>query len=188
MAGSVDHLEVRRTPEPQELGPREVPVVSPNLVKGHDVIDLGGPKEPLLRYRAGSALSPTKGADVLARCRPEFPGDHAGRVPPNVSAGLAVGPEIEVRAVAEDRLATDAAVPGTLRESLLAVGSWRNPELFGSPQPPGWGAGPCRKRPRETIGPEGVLAPVGVDREARRGWDERSAKSMHHHAFGEDRR
>ena len=81
MGGAVDHLQVRRAPEGEKVGPGKVLALAPHLEQRHAVVDLGAAQEPPPGRRAAALLDAFEQAELVARRVPELPRRDAGRVP-----------------------------------------------------------------------------------------------------------
>src|SRR6516164_7479772 len=123
---------------------------------------------------------------MIARRRPQVPGDHAGGVPDGIPV-RATTPQVHMPAEPVDWLAADAAEAGPKRIMAFSVGCGRNPEaphqpirflilrfaatpsgaiwlLVGKlPSPSGRPAVLCRERAGEPVGPHWMRPPIGID-------------------------
>src|ERR1700674_5013265 len=69
---------------------------------------------------------------MIARRRPQVPGDHAGGMPNGVHVGVAI-PQIDMPAEPVDLLSADAAEAGPAREAALRIGGGGHPETRRQP-------------------------------------------------------
>src|SRR6516162_7126261 len=120
---------------------------------------------------------------MIARRRPQVPGDHAGGVPNGIPV-RATTPQVHMPAEPVDWLAADAAEAGPKRIMAFPVGRGRHPEaphqpirflilrfapaaiwlLVGKPPCPSRRrAALCRERAGEPVGPYWMRSPIGID-------------------------
>jgi hypothetical protein len=116
MSIAIDDLQVRHAPEAEQRRPWGVAVLTPHPEQRHAVIDLGGLPQPSAGLGAAAPLDALEDARMVARRRPQVPGDHAGGVPYGILVGAAI-PQVDVPAESVDRLAADAAVSPPARLS-----------------------------------------------------------------------
>ena len=113
MGGAVDHLQVRRAPEGEKVGPGKVLALAPHLEQRHAVVDLGAAQEPPPGRRAAALLDAFEQAELVARRVPELPRRDAGRVPLPAARAAGAG-KIAVPAEAEHRWPQMQQCPGPL--------------------------------------------------------------------------
>src|SRR6516225_3721424 len=77
---AVDHLQIGCAPEAQELRPRCVALLAPDLEERRLVVDLGAAPEPSAATGAAALLHALQELHLVARRVPEAPGDDAGRM------------------------------------------------------------------------------------------------------------
>src|SRR4051812_7818921 len=129
VGGPVDHLQVRRAPEGEKVGPGKVLAIAPHLEQRHAVVDLGAAQEPPPGRRAAALLDAFEQAELVARRVPELPRRDAGRVPLPAARAAGAG-EITVPAEAEHWLAADGAMPLPPGKARVAVRRRRRPEAL----------------------------------------------------------
>ena len=112
-------------PKTEQRRPGSVPVLTPNPVQGDPVIDFSRAQQPLARFRTAVALTDLERSNLVARRRPELPGNDAGRMPYGVFVRGAASPEIRMPAQAVDWLPTDAAMTWAARMKRLPIGCRR---------------------------------------------------------------
>src|SRR5215217_2167332 len=188
MGATVDDLQVRRSPEGEEVGPGQIAVPARNLEQRDAVVDLGAPQEPPSGRPATPSLQALQEARLIARRVPELPGRDARRVP--LAAARAAGArKVAVPAEPEHRLAADAAGPRPLGEALLAIRRRRGPEaLVLAPAPALRRAAAAGERPGEAVGAQGMGPPVELDRPRRQLGDPARRERVAQHRLRESLR
>jgi len=170
---AVDHLKVGHAPIRQQRGPRGVAHFAPDAEQRHPVVDLGGLPQPPAGLRATPRLQAPEQPALIGRRAPQPPRHHAGGVPhrPLVRPGV---PQVAVPAEAIDRLAAHAAGSRAAEKLRLAIRRRRIAECrrqalgrSDAPGPAGRRAASRCQRPRQTVGADGVGAPIAVDRQPR---------------------
>src|SRR2546427_4145312 len=165
-------------------------MLSPYAEQRYTMIDLCGLPQASAGLSAAPLLQPLEDGRVVARRRPEIPGNHAGGVPGGIVVRAAI-PQVHVPAEPVDRLTADATEARPAGVALLAIGRRRNPEtcrwpvrlavvrftaapfhasrfFIGKPPRPTrrYAAAP-RQRAGEPVGPHRMGPPIGIDREPR---------------------
>src|SRR5688500_4546986 len=112
----VDDLQVRGAPEAEQLRPRPLAVLAPDAEQGRTMIDLGALEQPRAGLAAAPLLPAPQQTVVVARSGPELPRRNAAGMPGGLAVDVPVTPEVAVPSETENRLAADAAMPGTERK------------------------------------------------------------------------
>src|SRR5258708_8970385 len=102
-------------------------MLAPHAEQRHEMIALCGLPQAPAGLSAAPLLQPLEDARIVARGRPEIPGNHAGGVPHGVPVGAAI-PQVHVPTEPVDRLTADATEARPACEAPLAIGRGRNPE------------------------------------------------------------
>ena len=169
MGRTVDHLEVRKTPECQQIGPGQVAVVGPSAEERNAMVDLGSSEQPGPRYRTTAVLQLGEDGAIVVRVRPHFPGDDAARMPRCALIWGAGAFPLSVPAKPEDWLAADdtltsaggARLPERQRRS--SVAGRQIIQRAEPPSPSGRRATAGGKASSEAVGTQRMSAPVAID-------------------------
>ena len=97
MCVAVDHLQVGPAPEVEELGPRQIALLAPDLEQGRAVVHFGGLPQPRTAGGTAPVLQFPQEPGVVAGCIPQLPGDDAGGVPDGILVGPFV-PQVDMPA------------------------------------------------------------------------------------------
>jgi hypothetical protein len=169
MGRTVDHLEVRKTPECQQIRPGQVAVVGPSAEERNAMVDLGSSEQPGPRYRTTAVLQLGEDGAIVVRVRPHFPGDDTARMPHcALIRGTGAFP-LSMPAKPEDWLAADdtltsaggARLPERQRRS--SVAGWQIVQRAEPPLPSGRCATVESKASSEAVGTQRMSVPVAID-------------------------
>jgi hypothetical protein len=181
MSVAVDDMQVWHAPIVQQVRPRHTPILAPDAIERYAVIYLRILPEATARLAATTRLKPSQQRRLFARRVPELPCDDACAMPAGALV-RALAPQVDMPPELIDWLSAHAAETQTTGEGILSIRCGRDTEcwrhsvlsLAELPHPTNWLAASHRQGAREAISADGMVAPIGVDRETRRRWNERS--------------
>ena len=193
MRVAIDDLQVRQTPIMEQVRPAQTPILVPDAIKRHAMIDFRVLPEAAARLPAAACLKSSQQGRLFAWRIPELPSDDACTMPGGALV-RAFAPQVEMPAEVIDTLSAHAAKAGAACKGLFSIGRGRDTKCRGHsalrlaelPRPSVRLAASRRQRTRETIRAKRMSAPEGVDGEPRRRRNEWPGKRPAKHAGWEN--
>ena len=193
MRVAIDDLQVRQTPIMEQVRPAQTPILVPDAIKRHAMIDFRVLPEAAARLPAAACLKSSQQRRLFAWRIPELPSDDAGAMPGGALV-RAFAPQVDMPAEVIDTLSAHAAEAGAACKGLFSIGRGRDTKCRGHsalrlaelPRPSVRLAASRRQRTRETIRAQRMSAPVGVDGKPRRRRNEWPGERPAEHAGWEN--
>ena len=193
MRVAIDDLQVRQTPIMEQVRPGHTPILVPDAIKRHAMVDFRVLPEAAARLSAAACLKSSQQRRLFAWRIPELPSDDA-RAMPGGALVRAFAPQVDMPPEVIDALSAHAAEAGAACKGLFSIGRGRDTECRGHPalrlaelpRPSVRLAASRRQRSRETIRAKRMSAPVGVDGEPRRRRNEWPGERPAEHAGWEN--